>query len=97
MAYAIILSPEALTDLRKLSARDRACVTEAMERHLRNEPEKVSRSRIKRLRGLRKPQYRLRVEDCRVFHDVSGNDVEVLAIVHKPSAADWFEEHSEPV
>jgi mRNA-degrading endonuclease RelE of RelBE toxin-antitoxin system len=97
MAYAIILSPEAVADLRKLSARDRASVTEAMERHLRHEPDKVSRSRIKRLRGLRKPQYRLRVEDCRVFYDVSGNDVEVLAIVHKPSAADWLEEHGEPV
>jgi mRNA interferase RelE/StbE len=97
MAYAIILSPEAVTDLRKLSARDRASVTEAMERHLRHEPEKVSRSRIKRLGGLRKPRYRLRVEDCRVSYDVSGKDVEVLAIVHKPSAAGWLEEHGEPV
>lgn len=50
-----------------------------------------SRSRIKRLRGLAKPQYRLRVGDLRIFYDVRENAVEVLAIVPKSQAARWLE------
>jgi mRNA-degrading endonuclease RelE of RelBE toxin-antitoxin system len=95
MAHEIILAPEAVADLRGLSARDRAIVVDAMERHLRHEPGKVSRSRIKRLRGVRKPQYRLRVDDLRVFYDVSRNTVEVLAVVSKASAEQWLRKHSE--
>ena len=62
----------------------------ALETHLRHEPEKVSRSRIKRLRGLLRPQYRLRVGDVRVFYDVAGTTVEVLAIVAKSEAESWL-------
>jgi len=58
--------------------------------HLRHEPEKTSRSRIKRLQGLRRPQYRLRVGEVRVFYDVSGANVEVLAIVAKLEAESWL-------
>jgi mRNA-degrading endonuclease RelE of RelBE toxin-antitoxin system len=56
----------------------------------RHEPAKVSRSRIKRLRGLRRPQYRLRVGEIRVFYDISGSVVEVLAIVAKSEAEAWL-------
>jgi mRNA interferase RelE/StbE len=42
------------------------------------------------LRGLRRPQYRLRVDDIRVFYDVSGTTVEVLAIVAKSEAESWL-------
>ncbi len=48
---------------------------------------KTSKSRIKRLRGLRRPQYRLRVDEIRVSYDVAGNTVEILAIVPKSQAA----------
>jgi mRNA interferase RelE/StbE len=65
-------------------------VRSALETHLRHEPEKASRSRIKRLRGLLRPQYRLRVGEVRVFYDVSGTTVEVLAIVAKSEAASWL-------
>jgi mRNA-degrading endonuclease RelE of RelBE toxin-antitoxin system len=47
----------------------------------------VSRSRIKRLWGISKPQYRLRVGEIRVFYDIGESQVEVLAIVPKSSAA----------
>ena len=90
MRYEIVLAPEAVEDLRDIDARHRATITEAIERHLRREPEKLSRSRIKRLRGLRQPQYRLRVDDYRVFYDVSGEAVEILAIVDKPRADHWL-------
>ena len=96
MRFEILLSPEAAEDLRALKANVRAAVKEAIETHLRSEPTKTSRSRIKRLRGLSKPQYRLRVEDVRVFYDVVGSTVEVLAIVPKPEAESWLSQFGSP-
>ena len=93
MAYEIILAPEATEDLDELKANIRTVVREGMETHLRHEPAKVSRSRIKRLRKLSHPQYRLRIGDVRVFYDISGDTVEVLAIVSKSEAAQWLEKH----
>ena len=74
----------------------RAAVRSALETHLRLEPEKSSRSRIKRLRGLRRPQYRLRVGEISVFYDVSGTTVEVLAIVPKSEAESWLAQFGSP-
>jgi mRNA interferase RelE/StbE len=89
MPFEIVLAPEAVQDLRALNANLRAVVRDALETHLRQEPMKTSRSRIKRLRGLRRPQYRLRVDEVRVFYDVSGETVEILAIVAKSEAELW--------
>jgi mRNA interferase RelE/StbE len=97
MAYEIILAPEAVEDLRSLKANIRATVRRALETHLRHQPEKTSRSRIKRLRGLRQPQYRLRVGEARVFYDVSGSTVEILAIVTKSEAEAWLGQFGRPV
>jgi len=83
-------------DLRALKANVRAAVKEALETHLRHAPTKTSRRRIKRLRGLSKPQYRLRVEDVRVFYDVAGSTVEVLAIVPKAEAEKWLNQFGNP-
>jgi mRNA interferase RelE/StbE len=96
MKHEIVLAPEAIQDLKHLSARDRSIVQDAIERHLRHEPEKISQSRIKRLRGLTQPQYRLRIGEIRVFYDIVEQTVEVLAIVPKSCAAAWLEEMGEP-
>jgi len=90
MRHEIVLAPEACQDLKHLDARTRSKVRDAIEVHLRHEPTKTSRSRIKRLRGLSRPQYRLRVDDVRVFYDVVANRVEVLAIVKKSVAEAWL-------
>ena len=90
MAYEIVLAPEAVEDLRGLKANIRAVVRTALETHLRHEPGKTSRSRIKRLRGLRRPRYRLRVGDARVFYGISGLTVEIVAIVTKSEAEAWL-------
>ena len=90
MPFAIVLAPQAIEDFRRLKAHVRAELRDALETHLRHEPRKTSRSRIKRLRGLRQPQYRLRVGDIRVFYDVSGETVEILAIVAKSEADAWL-------
>lgn len=91
MPYAIVLAPEAVKDLDNLKANSRAMVRDAIEQHLRPQPTKVSRSRIKRLRGLSRPQYRLRIgDDVRVFYDVREETVQVLAIVPKSKADAWL-------
>jgi mRNA interferase RelE/StbE len=96
MRFTIILAPEAVEDYKRLAARVRAEIRSALETHLRHEPEKLSRSRIKRLRGLRQPQYRLRVGDVRVFYDVTGTTVQVLAIVSKQEAGAWLAQFADP-
>ena len=96
MPFDIILAPEAVDDLKRLKAHVRAALRAALETHLRHEPEKTSRSRIKQLRGLRRPQYRLRVDDIRVFYDISGTTVEVLAIVPKSEAESWLAQFGNP-
>jgi mRNA-degrading endonuclease RelE of RelBE toxin-antitoxin system len=90
MRYAIILAPEAVEDLKRLKANVRSAIRAELETHLRHEPRKTSRSRIKRLSGLLQPQYRLRVGEVRVFYDVSAATVEILAIVAKSEAATWL-------
>jgi mRNA interferase RelE/StbE len=95
MRYEIIFSPEAADDFKKLSARERATIKDAIEHHLRYEPGKVSRSRIKRLREMEHPQYRLRVGEIRVFYDIQKGTVEVLAVIPKSRAAEWLKDVGE--
>ena len=91
MAFSIILAPEAVEDFKGLKANVRSVVRTALDVYLRHEPTKASRSQIKRLRGMGRPQYRLRVDDVRVFYDdVSNSTVEILAIVSKSEAATWL-------
>jgi len=96
VAFEIILAPAAVTALKNLSVPIRTGVTRALERHLTHTPTKVSKSRIKRLRGLSKPQYRLRVGDIRVFYDVTETQVQILAIVTKAEAQAWLDEQGTP-
>jgi mRNA-degrading endonuclease RelE of RelBE toxin-antitoxin system len=95
MRHEIELAPQAVQDLKRLDANRRAQVRDGMETHLRHEPTKASKSRIKRLRGLSKPQYRLRIGDVRVFYDVVQRKVEVLAIVAKEDANAWLTQAGE--
>ena len=96
MAFSIVLAPEAVEDFKSLKANVRSVVRKALDIYLRQEPAKTSRSRIKRLRGMDRPQYRLRVDDVRVFYDVSNSTVEILAIVKKSEAATWLARFGNP-
>lgn len=95
MRYEIVLAPEAVRDLRRLDAHLRSTVRDAIVAHLRNQPTRISRSRIKRLRGLSRPQFRLRVDEVRVFYDVVDQSVEILAIIQKSEADAWLSEAGE--
>lgn len=95
MKHRILLAQQAVRDLRRLRAHDQAAVRAAIEKHLRHEPKRTSKSRIKRLRGIKKPEYRLRVGDVRVFYDVVGDEVHILAIISKPDSEKWLAEEGE--
>ena len=97
MRYTIMFAPEAEEDIAALSAHDRAKALDAIELHLRYEPEKISKSRIKRLDGIDWPQYRLRIDDLRAFYDVvytvAGGLVEILIVREKHAAMAWLATH----
>ena len=95
MSYEIILSPEAAEDLQQLRANIRAIVRAALQQYLRHQPEHVSKSRIKRLRGMTQPQYRLRVDEIRVYYNVRQSTVEILAIVDKQVSDAWLTQFGE--
>lgn len=93
MRYQVLLAPDAVEDLKRLRANDRARVRDAIN-GLGDDPTRTGKSRIKRLRGMQKPQYRLRVDDVRIFYDVVDEPeprVHILAIVLKKEAVAWLE------
>lgn len=95
MRFEIRVAVSAERQLLALAAFRRATILAALETHLRHEPAKVSKSRIKRMRGLARPQYRLRVDEFRVFYDIFDQEVQVVAIVAKADAEAWLQEFGE--
>ena len=96
MKYEIIFAPEAIEDYKRLTARERANIRDAIEKRLRYAPQQTSKSKVKRLRGVSRPQYRLRVDDLRVYYDVADGVVEIIAIVPKSRASEWLASFGEP-
>ncbi len=99
MNYRVIISRSAQKDFEKLDARWRSSLKKAMRKHLENSPKQESKSKIKRLRDLRQPQYRLRVDEIRVFYDVNDNEkrVEVLGFIMKSKTFEWLNKHAHGV
>ena len=90
MPCEIELTEDSKRDIQALRSFERRKVLDAIERHLRHEPTQENQSRIKRLRRLATPQYRLRVDDIRVFYDVVDEVVEIIAVIAKVQAAEWL-------
>jgi mRNA-degrading endonuclease RelE of RelBE toxin-antitoxin system len=92
MRYDIVIARSAQDDFDRFDARWRSGLKKALEIHLRHAPKMESKSRIKRLRGLTQPQYRLRVDVFRVFYDVNDPEqrVEILGIVRKENMHQWL-------
>jgi mRNA interferase RelE/StbE len=96
MIYRVELAPEAQRQFHAVSAYHRAKIRRAIDRHLAINPTCESKSRIKRLRELKRPQYRIRVDDYRVFYDVCEHKVSILGIVAKTDANRWLEKEGAP-
>jgi addiction module RelE/StbE family toxin len=93
-AFTIILKRSAIADLDALRKYDATQIANAMERHLQHDPMKESKSRVKRLRGITNPDYRLRVGDYRVFYvvDEDARRVDVLRVMHKDQTLLYYKE-----
>ena len=88
------MQPSAIRDLDALRRTDAVRVADGLEQFLTNEPKRESKSRIKRLRGISNPDYRLRIDDFRVFYNVDDSEgcVRILRIMHKNQTHDYYEE-----
>jgi mRNA interferase RelE/StbE len=92
MRFEIVLSPDAAKQLQVLRGAERSAVVAALETFLRHAPSKESKSRIKRLRGLKQPEYRLRVDQIRIYYDIVDSEVQILAVVPKAGSYRWLDE-----
>ncbi len=92
--YTIMLKRSAIADLDALRKYDATQIADAMERHLQHNPTRESKSRIKRLRGISNPDYRLRVGDYRIFYvvDEVARRVDVLRVMHKDQTLRYYKE-----
>ena len=90
--YGIRLKPSAIRDMDRLKKHDATRIADGMEQHLAFEPMKESKSRIKRLKGISDPDYRLRIGDYRVFYNVVDDRVDVLRVMHKKETYGYYEE-----
>lgn len=88
--FTIVFKPEAIRHLRKMKRYYASAIVDAIERHLREEPERVTQGKIKRLRGEQEATFRLRVGDYRVFYDVIEDRVEIVQILHKDETAAFY-------
>ena len=93
-AYEIVLKQSAVADMDGLRKYYATQIADAMEKHLQHEPTKVNKTRIKRLRGIRNPDYRLRIGEYRAFYrvDEGARRVEVLRVMHKDETQSYYEE-----
>ena len=85
MKLAIVLSPDALRQVRKLRAKDRSRLRDAMLASLGEDDATVeARNRFRLRRPSEFADFELlRVDDLRVFYRVAGERVEVVLIGRK--------------
>ena len=85
LRYEIVIQSPAMADLDLLRAHDRVAILDRIEEILTVHPALESKSRIKRLREIESPQYRMRVGDYRVLYNVNEDDsrVHVIRILPK--------------
>ena len=88
--FRVVLREQAVRALRRMKAFHARQITNAMETHLRFEPERISRQTIKRLRGRQRAVFRLRVGEYRVFYDVLPEEVSVVAILNKSQTRSFY-------
>lgn len=90
--HKVHLQPDAIADLDGLRKYDATKVLDGIEKYLRFEPAKESRSRIKRLKGKAPADYRLRIDEWRVFYRILEGEVRILRVMHKDETRNFYEE-----
>ena len=90
MAYEVRYSNEALEQLKRLRALDRAAILDQIEQVLIVNPTTESKARVKQLRQPAPTQYRLRVGEFRVFYDVDQVTVLIIHVLSKTDSIDYL-------
>jgi mRNA interferase RelE/StbE len=87
--FKVAYATEAADDIRQLRAFDRRTVLEGIERYLMHEPGRISRSRIKLMIQPFWSQYRLRLDEFRVYYDldIAARRVSILRVLKKTTAS----------
>ena len=94
MRFEVVVTEEAVSDLRHIHPFYRAQLLDALETYLSTAPTQESKSRIKRLHLLDSPAYRLRVGEFRIYYDVAESTamVTVLRILGKEASLVYLSE-----
>ena|SRR5215204_4132169 len=91
MVYEVRYSARAIEQLKELRAYDRSAILEKIERLLTTEPTRLSKTTIKLLKQPAPTQYRLRVNEFRVFYDVEGDVVTVMEVLSKGDSVPYLD------
>jgi mRNA-degrading endonuclease RelE of RelBE toxin-antitoxin system len=85
MQYDIQYAEAASNDIRSMRAFDQRKVLDGIEHYLAHQPQQPSKSRIKAMTQPFWSQYRLRIDDFRVYYDVDeeNHTVSVLRVLKK--------------
>ena len=85
MPFEVQYAPEAIADIGPLRAFDQRRIVDGIEQHLVHEPKRVSKSRIKAMTQPFWSQFRLRIDEFRVYYDVyeDRSVVSVLRVLKK--------------
>src|SRR5262249_29688785 len=78
--FQIDYAEESLSDVKALRRFDQKKFLEGIETHLLHEPTKISRSRIRAMDQPFWSQYRLRVDEFRVYYDVDSEQRRVIIL-----------------
>lgn len=80
MLYDIVITTAALGDLDQLSTFEQNNLLDAIDLYLKHQPAMESRSRIKKLVHPAISQYRLRVNEFRVYYDIVADESRVVVL-----------------
>jgi mRNA interferase RelE/StbE len=94
MPFEVRYSDEAVEQLKKIRAYDRAAIIDQIEQILVVNPTLESKAKLKLLRQAAPTQYRLRVGEFRVFYDVVQEAVLVIQILSKEESIAYLGEPS---
>ena len=86
------MKSRAVRQLKALKRYQVAQIISGIEKCLTENPERPSKSRIKKLHGRQDATYRLRVGNYRVFYDVGEKTVVIVAILHKSETRSFYRE-----
>jgi mRNA-degrading endonuclease RelE of RelBE toxin-antitoxin system len=94
MPVEVRYSDEAVEQLKKVRAYDRAAIIDQIEQILMVNPTLESKAKLKLLRQPAPTQYRLRVGEFRGFYDVVQEAVLVIQILTKEESIGYLGEQS---